>query len=182
MIRMPFDPFLSRRDYASRRRARSGAAQAASYGLMRWLAPAALAAALGATALATPVPARADDALVRVLVDAADVIFRSGTPYYRHGGHALRERLVVVHDRYGRPHYYRYLPRDYRHLGDRRVKCNRRGRCKVEYAYYDPRYDRGRHHRVRYRQEWGDRRWDDDRDRRWRRVHHWRDRNDYGDG
>ena len=53
--------------------------------LARWLAPAALAAALGAGAL-FPAPARADDdGMVRVIVNVADIAFRSGHPYYRHG-------------------------------------------------------------------------------------------------
>jgi len=47
----------------------------------RWFAPAALAVGLGIAACAAPAPARADDELVRVLVDVADVIFRGGVPY-----------------------------------------------------------------------------------------------------
>lgn len=80
--------------------------------LSRWLAPAALAAGLGLGAMA-PAPAQAqDDALVRVAVDVADVIFRSGHPYYRYGpGYGYNDRLIVVHDHYRRPVYYRYVPR-----------------------------------------------------------------------
>ncbi|WP_410971339.1 hypothetical protein, partial [Salmonella sp. SAL04269] len=59
------------------------------------------------------------DELVRVLVDVADVIFRGGVPYYRYGDYGRDDRLIVVHDRYGRPLYYRYADRyrdrDYRY-------------------------------------------------------------------
>lgn len=125
----------------------------ASVSTPRWLASTLFAAALGVAAL-LPATARADDdELVRVIVDVADVVFRGGHPYYRHGGYD--DRLVVVHDRYGRPHFYRDLPRHYRagpphgnahgywkkhHRTDRRVRCDRYGRCVSR--YYDPRYDR----------------------------------------
>ena len=56
----------------------------ASFSLTRLLAPTVLAAGLGLAALA-PSPARADDDLVRVIVDVADVIYHGGQPYYRHG-------------------------------------------------------------------------------------------------
>lgn len=130
--------------------------------LARWLAPMALAAGLGVAAL-TPVSARADehrtDDFVRVVVDIADVIFRGGHPYYRHGGYGYGDRLIVVHDRYGHPAYYREVPRDryhrrsgppygeahghwrgHRAAHDRRVVCDHYGRCVTR--YYDPRYDR----------------------------------------
>lgn len=138
--------------------------------LTRWLVPAALAAGLGLAALA-PVSARAadhrvEDDLVRVVVDVADVIFRGGHPYYRHGGYGYGDRLVVVHDRHGRPAYYRHVPRAYgyrdyhdgRRSGPpygqahgywkqhrvadagRRVVCDRYGRCIARHD--DPRYDR----------------------------------------
>ncbi|WP_024891591.1 hypothetical protein [Luteimonas huabeiensis] len=125
--------------------------------LSRWFAPVVLAAGFGAVALA-PTPAHADDELVRIIVDAADVILRGGEPYYRHGDD---RRLVVGRDRYGRPVYYRDAPRydpraydrDRRHshrYDDRRdrrhdrrnVRCDSRGRCTAQ--YYDPRYDRDR--------------------------------------
>ena len=132
----------------------------------RWIASMAIAAALGAASL-MPTPARASDDLVRVIVDAADVILRGGMPYYRHGG--AYDRVIVERDRYGRPVYYRYAPRGghvahYRtsrpvHLPppayrghhrhgppSRNVRCDSRGRCTAQ--YYDPRYDRkgrGRH-------------------------------------
>jgi hypothetical protein len=79
--------------------------------LARWLAPAALAAAIGAGAL-LPAPARADDDLIRVIVDVADIVYRSGLPYYRYGDYGYDDRLTVSHDYRGRPVYYRYVPRD----------------------------------------------------------------------
>lgn len=141
--------------------------------LSRWLAPAALAAGLGIAAL-VPAPARAqDDALVRVLVDIADVVIRNGTPYYRHGDYRDHDRLYLRRDAYGRPVYFRYIPnerysryyrtgpphgnahghyrnapRKWSNAGHRNVKCNKHGKCKVE--YYDPRHDRDRHGRWRY--------------------------------
>ena len=80
--------------------------------LSRWLASVAIAAGLGMAAL-TPTPARADDDLVRVIVDVADVIHRAGQPYYRYGNYGYNDRLIVVRDRYGRPVYYRQVPRSY---------------------------------------------------------------------
>lgn len=135
--------------------------------LSRWLAPAALAAGLGIAALA-PAPARAqDDALVRVLVDVADVVIRNGTPYYRHGSYRDHDRLYLRRDAYGRPVYFRYVPYERHHRyrggpphgnaygyyrnaprGWSNAKCNKHGKCKVE--YYDPRRDRDRHGRWRY--------------------------------
>lgn len=141
--------------------------------LARWIAPAALAAALGAGGL-IPAPAQARDDLIRVIVDLPDIVFRSGHPYYRHGGHGYNDRLIVERDRRGRPIYYRHVPRGYDHrdrppygnaYGYHRTRdsrynrevCDSRGRCRV--VYYDPRYDR--------RDDWRDHR--DDR-------RHWRDR------
>ena len=146
--------------------------------LSRWLAPVVLAAGFGGMAM-MPAPAHAQsgDDLVRVLVDVADVMFRSGTPYYRHGNYGRDDRLVVVRDRYGRPVYYRQVRRGhdnydrYRNYGQYRsrqvrrdVKCNKHGKCKAK--YYDPRYDRDRYNRYdrhdrndRYR--WEARRWRD---------------------
>lgn len=148
--------------------------------LSRWLAPAALAVGLGFGAMA-PAPVQAQDNLTRVLVDIADVVFRSGDPYYRQGNYGNDDRLVVGRDRYGRPVYYRTVPdynRDGRNgppygnangyyrngPGSRNVKCNKHGKCKVE--YYDPRYDRSQASRD-------GRRWRDDDDSRWddRRGH-----------
>lgn len=130
--------------------------------LSRWLAPVVLAAGFGGMAM-VPAPAHAQsgDDLVRVLVDVADVMFRSGTPYYRHGNgnYGRDDRLIVVRDRYGRPVYYRQVRRGhdnydrYRNYGQYRssqvrrdVKCNKHGKCKA--SYYDPRYDRDRYNRY----------------------------------
>ncbi len=148
--------------------------------LTRWLASTALAAGLGVAALATPGTARADDDLVRVIVDVADVIVRGGYPYYRHGDFGRHDRLVVERDRYGRPVYYRYVPRNYRSgppYGNAygywkqqpsRVSCDRNGRCVTR--YYDPRYDR-RHYGDRY---YDNRYYSYDRhDRYDRRVRYW---------
>jgi hypothetical protein len=154
--------------------------------LARWLAPAALAAALGTGALFAA-PARADDDLTRVIVDVADIVFRSGQPYYRYGDDGYNERLIVERDYRGRPVYYRHQPRGnaygyHRNRGNdsrsgfvrdpygrySRQRCDSRGRCRVE--YYDPRYDRDDDDRNAYRN-------DDDRDygyndRRHRDRHH----------
>ena len=78
-----------------------------------WLFTAVLAAGLGLAAMA-PTPARASDDLVRVLVDVADVIYHGGQPYYRYGNHDRYDRVVIVRDRYQRPSYYRYVPRNTR--------------------------------------------------------------------
>ena len=64
-----------------------------------------------------------------------DSRYRSGPPY----GNA-----------YG---YYRNGP------GSRDMKCNKHGKCKVQ--YYDPRYDRDRHDRWDHDRR-DDRRWHDD--------------------
>jgi hypothetical protein len=145
--------------------------------LSRYLAPAVLAAGLGIAAVAAPAPAQAQsDDLVRVLVDVADVVLRGGVPYYRHGDYGYNDRLIVQRDRYGRPVYYRYVPRHgyrdgppygnaygyhrnrgYPVTGAQRMKCDKRGKCTV--VYYDPRYDR----RDDDRRYWDGRRW---RDRR----------------
>ncbi|QWP78445.1 hypothetical protein J5226_08655 [Lysobacter sp. K5869] len=151
--------------------------------LTRWLAPVALAAGLGAAAVALPAPARADD-LTRVIVDIADVIVRNNTPYWRYGNYGYDDRLVVVRDRWGRPTYYRNVPRyaDYRYrpapryyANDRRYydrDCNRSGRCRT--TYYDARYDR------RYDNRW-DNRWDNRHYDRGRHNGHWRGRGDRDD-
>ncbi len=150
--------------------------------LSRWLAPAVLAAGLGFAAM-VPAPAQAQDDLVRVLVDVADVVLRGGQPYYRHGNYGYDDRLIATRDRYGRVVYYRMAPRyvrsvprydnayDYRrHPASRDVKCNKHGKCKV--TYYDARYDRrgdDRYYRSRYdrhdRYDRYDRRWDARRQR-----------------
>ena len=143
----------------------------------RFLAPAVLAASLGAAAIAAPAPVQAQsDDLIRVLVDVADVALRGGVPYYRYGNYGYDDRLVMQRDRYGRPVYYRTVHRAgppygnaygyYRNgPGSRNsMKCNKHGKCKV--TYYDPRRDRDGYRDYR--------RNDDDRygyyrdDRRWR--------------
>ncbi|GAB2626286.1 hypothetical protein [Novilysobacter erysipheiresistens] len=151
--------------------------------LSRLLAPVVFAAGLGMAAL-SPMPAQAQsgDDLVRVLVDVADVMFRSGAPYYRHGNYGHDDRLIVVRDRYGRPVYYRQVRRghdgydrhrnygQYRSQQVRSRKCNKHGKCKV--TYYDPRHDRDRYshydrHDRNDRYRWQARQWrdrDDDRD------------------
>lgn len=136
--------------------------------LSRWLAPLVIAAGFGTMALA-PSTARADsgDDLIRVLVDVADVVLRGDQPYYRNGNYGYNDRLIVVRDDRGRPRYYRDVPRRsyanhyrrapaYRGHGDRDVKCNKHGKCKVktQTTYYDPRYDRDRRGKRRHR-------WDD---------------------
>jgi len=152
--------------------------------IARWLAPAALAAALGAAAF-VPAPAQANDDLIRVIVDVADIVFRNGQPYYRHGGYGYDDRLVVSRDRYGRPVYYRYVPRHDQRYGPpygnaygyhrnrgvgfvpdpngrySRQRCDSRGRCRIE--YYDPRYDDrySRYDRPRHDRRHDDRRWRD---------------------
>ncbi|MGO1002744.1 hypothetical protein [Lysobacter sp. CA196] len=148
--------------------------------LSRWLAPIVIAAGIGAVAI--PAPARADD-LARVIVDIADVIVRNNTPYYRYGNYGYADRLIVVHDRYGRPTYYRNAPRYVEHryrpapprysYGPRYYDrdCNHRGKCKT--SYYDPRYDH------RYDNRYYDRHDRHDRDRYGRHDNgRWRDRYD----
>lgn len=142
--------------------------------LSRWFAPAALAVGLGLGAM-PPAMAQSPDDLVRVLVNVADVVFRGSTPYYRQGDYGYDDRLTVQRDRYGRPLYYRSVPRGvyygnngyntsyngynnngyantayrYNNPANRRVKCNNNGNCKVE--YYDPRYDnKGHNTQSRY--------------------------------
>ena len=160
----------------------------------RWLASTALAAGLGLATLAppTPVQAQSNDDLVRVIVNVADVIFRNGYPYYRYGDYGYDDRLIVERDRYGRPVYYRYQPRNYRsgppygnahgywkkHGQASRMSCDRNGRCVTR--YYDPRYDR-RYNDNRYNDSryYDNRYYSYDRDRgRYWDGRRWRDRYD----
>lgn len=152
--------------------------------ISRFLAPSALAIALGVGFAAPVAPVQAQDDLTRVLVDIADVVFQSGVPYYRYGDYGRYDRLVVQRDRYGRPVYYRYVPRydngrqgpPYGNAygywrngpgsGYRDVDCNKHGKCKV--TYYDGRYDR----------RWDDRDHDHDRDRGWWDGRRWHDDDD----
>ena len=158
----------------------------------RWLASTALAAGLGLATLAAPtqVQAQSNDDLVRVIVDVADVIFRGGYPYYRYGDYGYNDRLIVERDRYGRPVYYRYQPRDYNHRSGppygnaygywkkhpqaTRLSCDRKGRCVTR--YYDPRYDRRYDNRYDNRYYGYDRDYRDS-DRYWD-GRRWRDRDD----
>lgn len=75
-----------------------------------WMRGALLAAALaGAATLLPSQKAQAADVQVRVLVDVADLIFRSGRPYYY--GDGYYHPVVVEYDHWHRPVYYRYAPR-----------------------------------------------------------------------
>ena len=151
--------------------------------LSRFLAPAVLAAGLGAAALAAPVPAQAQSSdMMRVLVQVADVVMRGNQPYYRHGDYGYNDRLIVQRDRYGNPVYYRQVPRQvsgppygnaygyHRNRGNpvtgqQQVRCDRNGRCTTQ--FYDPRYDRNNRYgsNVRY-----------DQYGRWWDGYRWRDR------
>lgn len=74
-----------------------------------WMRGALLAAALAGAATLLPAgKAQASDVQVRVLVDVADLIFRSGRPYYYDRGYY--QPVVVEYDRWRRPVYYRYGP------------------------------------------------------------------------
>lgn len=140
--------------------------------LPRWLAPAVLASSLGMAAL-MPGTARASDDLVRVLVDVADVIYHSGQPYYRYGDYGRYDRVVIVRDRYHRPTYYRYVPRDYRayHRGPPYGRAyGYHGKHKYkhkkshsDYRYYE-RYGRYDGRDRRDDGDWGDRDRHRDRD------------------
>ena len=75
-----------------------------------WMRGALLATTLaGAAALLPASRAEAADVQVRVDLGAADVIFRSGRPYYYDEGYY--RPVYVEYDHYHRPHYYRYAPR-----------------------------------------------------------------------
>lgn len=154
--------------------------------LNRWIATAAIALGIGVASL-YPTPARADDDLVRIIVDVADVIYHGGNPYYRHGNYGRYDRVVVVRDRYGHRSYYRDVPRSYynRHYRGRppygvahgyydRKRCDKHGRCTVR--YYDPRHDR--HYRDDWRHDRRDYRVRDYRDYRGYDGRRWRDHDD----
>jgi hypothetical protein len=104
----------------------------------RWWFTAMLAS--GLTIAATlPAPARASDDLVRVLVDVADVIYHGGQPYYRYGDHGRYDRVVIVHDRYRRPSYYRYVPRYQRVVYHQAPPPHAHGYYRNPPRYYDRR-------------------------------------------
>lgn len=146
------------------------------------LAPLVLGAAgVGAALVPGTAQAQSSNDLIRILVDASDVIFRSGTPYYRHGDYGQDDRLIVGRDRYGRPVYYRNGYRSqppygvahgyHRNRGyaQPRTRCDSRGRCTT--TFYDPRQDRRGYYDNRYydhrydnRYSYHDRRWRDDDD------------------
>ncbi len=79
--------------------------------IIRRLHPAWICAMLLSLGIVLLLPARAQaaDVQVRVLVDVADLIFRSGNPYYYDRGHY--HPVVVEYDQWRRPVYYRYAPR-----------------------------------------------------------------------
>ncbi|UHQ22792.1 hypothetical protein LVB77_19425 [Lysobacter sp. 5GHs7-4] len=148
--------------------------------LSRWLAPAVMTAGFGVVAMApAPAMAQSDDDLARVIVNVADVIMRGNTPYYRYGNYGYNDRLIVVRDRYGRPTYYRNVPRHvysqppygnaygYRNQYNRPgyANCNKHGKCKSQ--YYDPRYDR--RYDARYDNRYDNRYYDGRYDRRYDR-------------
>lgn len=132
--------------------------------LNRWIAPAVLAATLGAASFVpTPAKAQSMDDVTQAIVNIADVVFRGNQPYYRNGDYSSDDRLVMRRDAYGRPVYYRVVDNGYNPYnnynssyrtsppygraygyyrqapGQQQVKCNRHGKCKAQ--YYDPRYD-----------------------------------------
>ena len=148
--------------------------------LSRWIAPTALALALGVGAM-TPVPAHAQDALTRVLVDVADVVFNNGTPYYRYGDEVPSNRLVVGRDAYGRPVYYRQgsyngYPDQQRIVYDRygRPVYDNDGR-RVAYSRYNQAGYNDRHppygNAYGYYRHHGGTRCDQDGDRCWNQQH-----------
>ena len=156
--------------------------------LTRWVAPVVLAAGLGVFTAAAPAPARADD-LTRVIVDIADVVYHSGSPYYRYD-RGYRDRLIVVNDYRGRPTYYRRVYRAgppygnaYGYYNAPRGNCNKHGKCTTH--YYDSRYDHRNDRRYYTRSGYyggsyyQDRRWDD---RRYDRRYDRRDRHDGDQG
>jgi len=124
----------------------------ATFNLPRLFAPVMLAAALGVAAL-MPGKAQASDNLVRELVDVADVIYHSGQPYYRDGNYGRYDRVVIVRDRYHRPDYYRYVPREHRVVyrngppyGYAHGHYRERPRYYYRHDRYSDRYDRRQDH------------------------------------
>lgn len=81
------------------------------FNVSRLSASAVLAAALGLASLA-PGRANASEELVRVLVNVADVIYRNQQPYYHDRNDGRYDQVVMERDRYQRPVYYRYVPRN----------------------------------------------------------------------
>lgn len=130
--------------------------------MSHWLAPVVLGvAAAGASMMPATAHAQSGGDLIRILVNASDVIVRGGHAYDRHNSnYGYNDRLVVGRDRYGRPLYYRNAPRygssygssygsgyaygnQYQN-GQQQTRCDSRGRCSTQ--YYDSRYSRGNGH------------------------------------
>lgn len=121
-----------------------------------WWPLALLVLALGSTAAVVPGAARAADVQVRVLVDVADLIFRSGQPYYYDRGYY--QPVAVEYDAWRRPVYYRYAPQPVviyrpapRHYGPppRYAPPPRHHRYALSPVYrvgYGSRHDDGRRH------------------------------------
>lgn len=116
-----------------------------------WMRGALLAAALAGAATLLPASrAQAADVQVRVLVDVADLIYRSGRPYYYDRGYY--QPVVVEYDHWRRPVYYRYAPRPvvvYRPAPPPRYYAPPRHYHAPQYrvGYNDYRHDRDRHGR-----------------------------------
>ncbi len=136
--------------------------------MTRWIAPTTLAVAIGLGAV-TPTPAHAQDALTRVLVDVADVVFNNGNAYSRYGEEIPANRLVVGRDAYGRPVYYRqvrngrypYQQRAYDGYGRR----NDDSRDNDRNPPYGNAYGYYRHHGATRCDQDGDRCWNSRHDR-----------------
>ena len=73
----------------------------------------------------------APDPALRARVDISEVVFRDGVPYVRDGRFRGPQRLLLLHDRYGRAAYFRAGPvqRAVAPAASRIVACDRRGRC-----------------------------------------------------
>lgn len=72
----------------------------------RWIPAALLSLVTGGGLAAAPATAHAADPQMRVMVDAADVVYRSGDPYYY--GDGRYQPLMVEYDSHRRPSYYRH--------------------------------------------------------------------------
>lgn len=113
--------------------------------LSRWLAPLVIAAGFGTLAFA-PTTAHADSGdLVEVLAEVADVMLRGDRQYDNRRYENRRYDNRNVKRRYiNSPNHRRGS--SHGREGEREVKCDKRGKCKVKTksTYYDPRYDRKR--------------------------------------
>lgn len=114
-----------------------------------WIRGALLAAALAGAATLLPAgQAQAADVQVRVLVDVADLIFRSGRPYYYDEGYY--QPVVVEYDRWRRPVYYRYAPPPRPVVVYRPAPPRYYAPPHYRVSYGDRYYDRDRHHHDRH--------------------------------